>query len=194
VAADDLRELGKICSVLTKGLPKAHLRQTCRRVEEKRLTWGGFRNPIAKQCAEVLEVPESEFERMQSIDQLYLQANLAHPIFISKVCEWARVSSGYFPHKTVANTFIAWPDAICNASIAANIKWASIKKPDRSFEKVYRSYSNDVSRLVDIVRQQIIFKTVRDVLGTPVYLSIYLYYYQSIHTHVCGNVCICVRV
>jgi len=56
-------------------------------------------------------------------------------------------------------------DASRDASLAASIKWASIKRPERSFEKVYRSYGNDVSRLVDVVRQQIVFKTVRHVLG-----------------------------
>ena len=163
-----------------------------------------------------------------SIDQLYLQASLMQPIFIAKVCKWALASSAYFPHKSVADGFIAWLDAsrcashtathrntpqhtathcvadgfiawliasrcalvcvsmcVCvrvyniniytkhidkidasrDASLAANIKWASIKRPGRSFEKVYRSYCNDVSRLVDVVRQQIVFKTVRHVLG-----------------------------
>ena len=34
--------------------------------------------------------------------------------------------------------------------LASKIKWASVKSPERSFEKVYRSYGNDVSRLVTI--------------------------------------------
>ena len=32
--------------------------------------------------------------------------------------------------------------------LASQIKWANVKSPDRSIEKVYRSYGNDVSRLV----------------------------------------------
>jgi len=39
----------------------------------------------------------------------------------------------------------------------ARIKWAGIKNPTRAIEKVHRVYSKDVSRLVDVVRQTIVF-------------------------------------
>ena len=39
----------------------------------------------------------------------------------------------------------------------ARVKWAGIKNPTRAIEKVQRVYSKDVSRLVDLVRQSIVF-------------------------------------
>ena len=32
--------------------------------------------------------------------------------------------------------------------LASKIRWAAVKSADRSIEKIYRSYGNDVSRLV----------------------------------------------
>jgi len=100
---------------------------------------------------------------MKSIDQLYLQAHTMLPIFACKVCDWALSSRGCFPHKSIFDTFILWEDASQDPLLASKIKWASVKSPDRSFEKVYRSYGNDVSRLVDVVRQQIVFRSVEDI-------------------------------
>ena len=37
------------------------------------------------------------------------------------------------------------------------VKWAAIKDPTRSIEKMQRVYNRHVSRLVDIVRQSIVF-------------------------------------
>jgi len=70
------------------------------------------------------KVPEKvfkapEFRSIVSIDQVYLQASLMQPIFTAKVCEWALASSGYFPHKSVADGFIAWLDASRCASHTA---------------------------------------------------------------------------
>jgi hypothetical protein len=39
----------------------------------------------------------------------------------------------------------------------ARVKWAGIKKPTRAIEKVQRVYNKDVSRLIDLVRQSIVF-------------------------------------
>jgi len=43
------------------------------------------------------------------------------------------------------------------------IKWSLVKVVDRSIEKISRSYNNQVSRLVDVVRQNIICDSVSDI-------------------------------
>jgi hypothetical protein len=44
-----------------------------------------------------------------------------------------------------------------SAGMRPRVKWAAIKRFARAIEKVQRSYNKDVSRLVDVVRQSIIF-------------------------------------
>jgi hypothetical protein len=44
----------------------------------------------------------------------------------------------------------------------ARVKWAAIKNPTRAIEKVQRVYDKHVSRLVDLVRQSIVFHTLGD--------------------------------
>jgi len=116
----------------------------------------------SRQVQSIISAQRQEHQLIKSIDQLYLQAHLMTEVLKGKVCDWALQSRGSFPHNAIACSFIKWQDARQDAVLASKIKWASIKRPDRSFEKVYRSYGNDVSRLVDVVRQQIILHTVDD--------------------------------
>ena len=44
--------------------------------------------------------------------------------------------------------------------VAQVVHWASIKGRERAVEKVSRSYNNDVCRLVDVVRQSLVFDQV----------------------------------
>ena len=45
------------------------------------------------------------------------------------------------------------------------IKWAALKSHERAIEKLQRSYNKDVSRLVDVVRQSIVFSNPDDLFA-----------------------------
>ncbi len=46
-----------------------------------------------------------------------------------------------------------------------SVAWAPLKSPQRSVEKLYRSYGGDVSRLVDLCRQMIVFEHLKDLVA-----------------------------
>jgi len=96
-----------------------------------------------------------------SLDQLYLQASLAHRILLQKVRWWAGSTRGFFP-RSCGSGIIAWAEALAHPEQKEQIKFGSIKSVARSIEKASRSYSMDVSRLTDIVRQCIIFQSLKD--------------------------------
>jgi hypothetical protein len=83
------------------------------------------------------------------------------------VQEWALASRGCFP--------VVPPDApsarpeypryadVRGGELEHCIKWGSVKSVRRAQEKVQRSYGEDVSRLVDLCRQSIVFESPGDV-------------------------------
>jgi len=119
-------------------------------------SWGA----CSQWCSSFLISQESEREAVESLDQLYLQAATILPIFLEHVKTWGQQSNGIFPTH-IANVYIPAAD-MCDADQALQIKWAPMKCVERAVEKVSRSYSNCASRLVDIVRQMILFDNVRD--------------------------------
>lgn len=92
-----------------------------------------------------------------SLDQLYVQAQGLSPILKRKVQTWASHSNGGFP---LRDGGLAWARP---GDVPGNVKWAKLKSPKRAIEKAVRSYDGgDVSRLLDICRQQIIFRNLAD--------------------------------
>jgi hypothetical protein len=55
-----------------------------------------------------------------------------------------------------------WKEACMDRDLTKKIKWGGIKSPQRACEKVLRSYRGDVSMLLDVCRQMIIFDTVNE--------------------------------
>mmetsp|Transcript_11590 Transcript_11590/g.24890 ORF Transcript_11590/g.24890 Transcript_11590/m.24890 type:complete len:200 (-) Transcript_11590:25-624(-) len=108
-------------------------------------------------------------------------------ILIEKVKVWASVSKGCFPvqqrlRKKEQDTHTGCAGA--NGAFAGHedmekshfvrfseiqdedqalIKWCKVKSIMRSVEKVVRSYSQDVSRLLDLCRQAIVFDSAADI-------------------------------
>ncbi|EKX30866.1 hypothetical protein GUITHDRAFT_122928 [Guillardia theta CCMP2712] len=122
--------------------------------------------------------PLSKDPRVVSLDQLYAQAVFADPIFRKKVQELAEESRGLFP--ALPHGFngsvecIGWREAKEDEELQQRIRWAPMKSVDRAVEKLVRSYNNDVSRLLDVVRQCIVFEQLEDlceclerILGDP---------------------------
>eukprot|EP00960_Hanusia_phi_P024030 709047-Hanusia_phi.AAC.1 len=101
-----------------------------------------------------------------SLDQLYAQAVFLHPIFLKKVQGLAAACRGMF-HISLQDQehpveYILWEDAMEKKELVHKVRWASIKKLDRAVEKLVRSYNSDVSRLLDLVRQCIVFERLED--------------------------------
>ena len=60
--------------------------------------------------------------------------------------------------------YIRW-DAISDDPMREmKIKWAKTKTPERCMQKLMRAYRGEVSRLVDITRQSIIFESIEDIV------------------------------
>ncbi|EKX38216.1 hypothetical protein GUITHDRAFT_115559 [Guillardia theta CCMP2712] len=99
---------------------------------------------------------------IESLDQLYAQAILLEPMFLSKVQSWAEASDGCF--QGLEGSLIRWRECAEEAEKASQVKWASIKNANRAIEKLVRSYFGRVSKLTDVVRQTIVFKELRQLV------------------------------
>jgi len=101
---------------------------------------------------------------LTNLDVLYVQAVLLQPFLVRKALDWAVASRGLFPRKTDAEQSPQERDMdllVCPVmETHAAIKWAAIKGVGRACEKMLRVYHGDVSRLLDICRQSIVFNDV----------------------------------
>uniref|UniRef100_A0A7S0W940 RelA/SpoT domain-containing protein n=1 Tax=Hemiselmis tepida TaxID=464990 RepID=A0A7S0W940_9CRYP len=102
--------------------------------------------------------------KVTSLDQLCAQATGLDPILRSKVKEWALGSKGQFPcfDQDGKRDFILWQDALDHPDKIKKIRFAKLKTVNRAVEKLMRSYREDVSRLLDVCRQSIVFDNVKD--------------------------------
>jgi len=103
--------------------------------------------------------------RISSLDQLCAQATGLDPILRSKVQDWALVSKGhfrYFDNASAKSGFVLWETAAASEELKARIKWGKLKKLTRAVEKLMRVYREDVSKLLDVCRQSIVFDRISD--------------------------------
>jgi len=98
-----------------------------------------------------------------SMDQLYLQAQLIWPFFLESFKKWVAACNGHCATQ-FTGVYVLGSEAFENSGEHL-IKWAPVKGVDRSIEKVSRSYNNKVSRLVDMVRQNVICDNVSDMVA-----------------------------
>jgi hypothetical protein len=59
--------------------------------------------------------------------------------------------------------FVLWEDVHDSPEKQKDIQWAKLKTVSRTVEKLIRSYDEDVSRLLDVCRQSIIFDSIGDI-------------------------------
>ena len=108
----------------------------------------------------------SDLAPVDSLDQLFVQAAVMEPILIDKVRRWAAASRGRLPRRlgqaSARYEARAGGDAGRDAEEAPGLQLSAVKSVQRAVEKVVRSYDQDVSLLVDVCRQCIVFETVRD--------------------------------
>ncbi|EKX53531.1 hypothetical protein GUITHDRAFT_100517 [Guillardia theta CCMP2712] len=112
----------------------------------------------------ILPTPNIQPSPVKSLDQLYAQAILVYPLFLRKVQHIAHIAGGYFAGRGEdgAASYISWREAAGKPEEEAKIKWAGLKGSTRAVEKIVRSYGGDVSKLVDVVREAIVFDSLQD--------------------------------
>ena len=96
------------------------------------------------------------------IDQLFAQAAVLDIYLKRKVYDWGISSNGFLPVSDDNGHTVNFQR--CNAfkgenEVISRAKWAKPKTAHRAVEKLHRSYSGDVSRLLDCCRQSIYFDT-----------------------------------
>jgi len=103
-----------------------------------------------------------------SLDTLYVQAYALEPIFNLKVQQLAKLADGEFVcrsanHGSHGSTAAAAGDFHFVTADQWN-RMGGVKPVDRAIEKVVRVYHGNVSLLLDVVRQCIVFDRMRDML------------------------------
>ena len=99
-----------------------------------------------------------------SLDQLFNQAAALCPFLRHKTKQLALQSNGLFAVQSLGHEPRAlhkWED-IRSSKVSSTIRWADLKPTDRALEKLLRSYNCEVSRLLDVCRQTIIFEHISD--------------------------------
>jgi hypothetical protein len=121
----------------------------------------------APEPPESTPVAEPQLYPLFSLDQLFVQAICVQPMLLRKTQQWSAASGGLFPNRklklggaTEYARFLA-VKGVGKAAVDAagsDFKWCRLKSVPRAVEKVVRSYGLDVSRLVDVCRQAIVFE------------------------------------
>ncbi|EKX32423.1 hypothetical protein GUITHDRAFT_121390 [Guillardia theta CCMP2712] len=103
--------------------------------------------------------------KVWSMDQVYAQAFLLQPLFLHKVQQLALRSRGCFLADSNEFELVRWEGVSREEKLRRRVKFATVKSVDRAMEKASRSYTGDVSRLTDIVRQCIVFTSLKDLVS-----------------------------
>ncbi len=114
----------------------------------------------------------------KSLDWLFSCAAIADVCFRPMIKRWALASRGYCALtnppaqdldstfvNSLPNEFVLWEEVIRGGdTMLERVAWCKLKSRHRALEKLWRAYSGDVSRLVDLCRQSIVFDSPRDLL------------------------------
>ena len=102
-----------------------------------------------------------------SLDQLYDQAVALDPVFRVRVQRLAALCNGHFyvggRDAGEAPQLRTWTEIERDEGALAHVEWPAVKMVHRALRKVDLHYHGNVSRLVDIVRQRIIFRSLADI-------------------------------
>ena len=79
---------------------------------------------------------KDSYSPVDSLDQLYVQACILHPVLLTKTRAWAAVFGGYFPSTTMhgGSRFFRYENGV-------DLKIARVKSVSRAVEKLVRSYA-----------------------------------------------------
>ena len=119
--------------------------------------------------------PEPQVEVM-SLDHVYHQAYCIHPMLRRKVQDLALRYRGYFlcKHLNGDAEYVLWKSLAPHAYVRGDcfffgedsgerqVMFTGLKRAERAIQKVVRCYGRNVSHLVDICRENIVFDSVSD--------------------------------
>jgi hypothetical protein len=105
---------------------------------------------------------QSKTSRLKSLTQLYYTATIANLILVERLKDWAYRSQGWFHVEGDKERFVKWRDVCDDPEAAKHVLWAGLKRHRRTMEKLLRSYNADLSRLLDISRNLIVFDNMSD--------------------------------
>ena len=88
----------------------------------------------------------------------YAQACLVHGVLMDRAINLASMFGGMFPEEGKPGSFVRWEGEHCRPLC----KFADVKSVSRCIDKIDIAYGGDVSRLLDVCRQMIVFETVLD--------------------------------
>ncbi len=127
------------------------------------LTSGDRNNQVSIPISEVIAPFKPGIDsryrlKARSLDQLFAQAAGVHKLLITKASAWAFSSNGSFPPSADGKSVER------HRHEHGVSEFAKLKSVDRAIEKVQLLYKGDVSRLLDICRQRIVFDSIRDMI------------------------------
>jgi hypothetical protein len=149
--------------------------------EEERSRYLGATATACKVVSPQAKVLFEEFEAVTSLDYLFKAAHDCEFALRDRVLMWASRSCGYLLHTNSTHTcsmmgggggdMDSHGNGNCSSFVRANnvnilcncIKWCSNKAIERAVEKSIRCYNGNVSELLDICRQLIVFDTISDI-------------------------------
>ena len=102
------------------------------------------------------------------LDQLYFQAAVVAPMFIVKVRKWAAGSAGSLPARRRAPLGLGGqadaPPLVRSGQPDHEVEWAPLLDPEQATHDAIQKCHGDPSRVINIVRQVIVFDSVDDQL------------------------------
>jgi hypothetical protein len=99
---------------------------------------------------------------VKTLDQLWTQALLLRGFLLPKVLRLAHAHNGCFPVRGQRAGLYGRSKSSDWFSYKGSLKLGGIKNPKRGIEKVDTAYGGDVSRLLDVCRETIVFDRVSD--------------------------------
>jgi len=102
--------------------------------------------------------------KIASFNQLYCAASIANLLLIERLEEWAESANGMFQVNNGRKEpeFVRWADAKHDLELVSKLKRPVLKRHGRATEKLIRSYANDLSLLLDLARQSLVFESMAD--------------------------------
>ena len=110
---------------------------------------------------------------VRCLDQLYFQASVVAPAFLSKVQRWSKASQASFPLKRVSlcedgfhaagpTPLVRWQTLVQVPALRARVDFVPIQSAEVATRKAVLKYGGDPSLVVDLVRQILVFDSVSD--------------------------------
>jgi hypothetical protein len=121
---------------------------------------------------------------LRSVDQLWTQAILLRGFLLPKVLDLADRFGGVFPVRDEVGVSEGCAGRVW-VPYKDRLRMGGIKNPERGIEKIDSAYAGDISRLLDVCRERIVFDSVEEMtdclkVGQPNIMSHENYELQTV--------------